>query len=212
MDKETILVFAAHPDDEIIGVGGTIAKYAQEGKDVIVTIFSDGSLSAPWMKQTVLIQDRKKEAKDIGKFMGCKDTIFAGLKDGSLQAHVHDVKMKEILKKIIIRYKPSKIFVHSHLDAHADHRAVNEMVLKAVKELDGKHSVYTFEVWNALPEQAPALYVDITSTFAKKIQAMKKFKSQKVFIYTLLIPVYVRAYVAGFHNKTRYAEKFYKIQ
>ncbi|MFA4887817.1 MAG: PIG-L family deacetylase, partial [Candidatus Nanoarchaeia archaeon] len=42
MDKETILVFAAHPDDEIIGVGGTIAKYAQEGKDVIVTIFSDG--------------------------------------------------------------------------------------------------------------------------------------------------------------------------
>ncbi len=210
---ENVLVFAAHPDDEIIGVGGTIAKYNQEGKNVIVTIFSDGSLSSPWLKQEILIQDRKKEAKEIGKFIGCKETIFLGLKDGSLKAAVNDIQIKDVLKKIISRYKPSKIFLHSNLDAHPDHRSVNEMVLKALNEVDKSHQIscYLFEVWNATPDRHPALYVDVTDTFHKKIQAMKKFKSQPHYVYPLMIPVYIKAFVAGLHHKTRYAEKFYKL-
>ena len=211
---ETVLVFAAHPDDEIIGVGGTIAKYSQEGKDVIVTIFSDGSKSNPWLKHEVLVADRKKDAKQIGAFMGCKDTIFLGLTDGKLQDYTNDHKIREVVKKIIIKFHPTKIFIHSKLDAHPDHRAVNEIAFKAIQELDKTQQipVYVFEVWNALPERQPVLYVDITHTFHKKIQAMKKFKSEKLSIYALLIPVYVRALLAGLHNKTKYAEKFYKIR
>lgn len=214
MNKETVLVFAAHPDDEIIGVGGTIAKYSQEGKDVIVIIFSDGSMSNPWLKHEVLVADRKKDAKEIGIFMGCKETIFLGLKDSKLQDYTNDHNVREVLKKIIIKYHPKKIFIHSQHDPHPDHRAVHEIGMKAIVDVDKNQQipVYVFEVWNALPERQPALYVDITETFQKKVQAMKKFKSEKLSIYTLLIPVYVRAILAGFHHKGKYAEKFYKVR
>jgi len=214
MEKETILCMAAHSDDLEIGMGATIAKYSQEGKEAIGVIFSNGAGSSPWIKQDLLIEDRKKEAKEIGAFMGCKETIFIGLKDGALKDTIENPKIKDILKKIITQFKPTKIFMHSKFDPHPDHRAVHAMVSQAIEEADRKKiiSVYVFEVWNALPETPPTLYVDITDTFSKKIKAMKKFKSQKVFIYALLIPVYARALIAGIHNKTRYAEKFYKLQ
>lgn len=213
-DRETIVVCCAHADDETIGMGGTIAKYAAEGKDVVTVIFSFGDKSSPWLKTDELIMDRKKEAKAIGEFLGSSETVFLGLSDGNLQEDIKDPKIKEVLKKIFMRFKPSKVFTHSEKDPHKDHQAVSEIVLKTLSEYDkeNKISTYIFEVWNVVNELHPAIYIDVSSTFHKKIEAMKKYKGQKVFIYTLLIPVYVRAILAGFNNHCRFAEKFYKVR
>ena len=105
-------------------------------------------------------------------------------------------------------------FIHSKNDAHKDHKAVNKVVFEVLEELDTdkKINVYVFEVWNVLNETKPRMYVEVSDTFGKKIEAMKKFKSQKVFIWTLMPPVIIRAIVCGFHAKCRYAERFYKIR
>ena len=67
-------------------------------------------------------------------------------------------------------------------------------------------------MWNILNENKPAIYVDISDTFELKKRLMKKFKSQKVFIYPLWIPVWYRARSYGKKCDCKYAEKFYKIQ
>lgn len=213
-NTETILVCCAHADDETIGMGATIAKYASEGKDVVIIIFSFGENSSPWLKGEAVILDRKKEAKAIGDFLGAKETVFMGLKDTKLNEEIKDPKIKDILKKVFLRFKPCRVFTHSAEDPHPDHKAINELVVKTIEEhdKDNKINVYAFEVWNVVNELHPAIYVDVSKTFSKKIEAMKKFKSQKVFIYTLLAPVYIRAIIAGRHNHCRFAEKFYKVR
>ena len=71
-EREIVLVFAAHSDDEVIGCGGTIVKYSKEGKEVITVIFSSGEKSSPWLKKDYIIKNRKEEAKKIGEFMGSR--------------------------------------------------------------------------------------------------------------------------------------------
>ncbi len=212
--KKTILVFGAHSDDLEIGMGATIAKYKQEGKEVIGIVFSSGEKSSPWLKKDYLTESRREEAKKIGEFMGCKNTVFFGLQDMALQEEIKKPKVKKAIRNIINHYKPKVIFTHSKLDPHPDHRAVNKAVFDVLDEVDSrkKISVYIFEVWNVLNETRPRMYVDVSETFGKKIEAMKKFKSQKVFIWTLMLPVIIRAFFCGLHAKCRFAERFYKIR
>lgn len=208
-----VLVFAAHSDDEVIGVGGTIAKYAKEGHKVITVIFTRGDKSSPWLKKDYVIKEREQEAKKIDKFLGSKELILLGLSDAKLKKETQRPDVKKRLKAIIRKYRPSQIFVHSHFDFHPDHVAVNKIVLEVLAKIDVKKtiSVFTYEINNVINETRPRMYVDISKTFSKKIKAMKMFKSQPHFIYPLLIPVYYKAIISGWHNKCKYAERFYKV-
>lgn len=209
-----MIVFGAHGDDLEVGMGATISKYAKEGKEVVGVIFSGGEKSSPWLKKDYLVESRKEEAKKIGDFIGCEYTVFFGLKDMELNTEVDKPKVKEAIKKIIKHFKPTAIFTHSKFDVHKDHKAVNRVVFDVLYELDPKKkiNVYVFEVWNVLNEDHPRMYVDVSSTFNRKIKAMKKFTSQRLYIYLLMIPIYIRAIISGFHAKCRYAERFYKIR
>ena len=211
---ETIVCFGAHSDDPEIGMGGTIAKYSKENKDVITVVFSSGEKSSPWLKKDFLTESRKEEAKKIGEFLGSKVTLFFGLKDMNLLKEIENPKVNRAVGNIIKHFKPTTVFTHSKFDAHPDHKAVNKVVFEVLDEIDKNKeiSVYVFEVWNVLNETRPRIYVDVSDTFGKKLEAMKRFKSQKVFIWTLMLPVIIRAVISGFHAKCRFAERFYKIR
>ena len=212
--KEVILAFGAHSDDLEIGMGAAIAKFAKDGKEIIGVIFSSGEKSSPWLKKKYLVESRREEAKNIGGFIGCKQTVFLGLKDMNLMEDIERPKVKLALKNIINHFKPEKIFVHSKYDPHKDHRAVNKAVFEALDIIDKnkKIGVFVFEVWNVLNETIPRIYVDVSDTFGIKIKAMKKFKSQKLYIYILMLPVIIRAVICGFHARCKYAERFYKVR
>ncbi len=222
MKQETILIFAAHSDDEAISMGGTIAKYAGEGKRIISVIFTSGESGSPWLKGDVIREERMKEAVKIDQFLGCEKTLFLGIRDKDLLGgikhkgiidYVNDKKLIEKITYLIKKYNPDKIFTHSKFDPHEDHRATNEIVFKALYSAnETKASVFVFEVWNILNETHPRMYVDISKTFSKKMQAMKMFKSQKISVYALFIQVVLRAIFSGFHAHCRYAERFYKIR
>src|SRR3989344_3560499 len=95
---ENILVFVAHNDDQIIGMGGTIANYIKEGKRIIVVLFSYGERSNPLIKPDVLKELRIKEALKVDKLLGIKKTIFLGLPDGKIKRHINDKGIHNIIK------------------------------------------------------------------------------------------------------------------
>jgi len=213
--KETILLICAHNDDQIIGAGGTIAKYAQQGKTVKTVIFSFGEKSHPHLKPEVITKMRVKESQESDRIIGGKGITYLGLKEGAFPTEIEKKGIMNVMKKIIEKEKPSKIFTHTINDAHPDHRAVHRFVKHLAKRINFKGSIYTFEVWSAVrisKRNLPKLVVDVTETFDKKIKAIQAHASQKMTIISLLWNVYLRAIISGWSNNCKYAEVFYKLQ
>jgi N-acetylglucosamine malate deacetylase 1 len=217
-EQENILVFGAHTDDESIAMGGTIAKYSNEGKNVIVIVFTSGQSSNPLLKAEIIKEIRIKEAKKIKGILGIKEFIFLGHPDGYLQKHINDKELINKIRTLIDLYKPIKIFTHAKADPHKDHQAVNTIIMKATKiSVLKKYDVYTFDVWNPLnifnKRNVEKLVVDISDTFDTKLKAITSFKSQKIQgAYSLLPSVIFKAKAEGLHNECKYAEKFFKVR
>ncbi len=210
---KSILVICSHPDDEVFGVGGTIAKYSEEGYKVHVVIFSYGERSHPWIKDSITKEIRIKESKAAGEIIGCDETIFFGLKEGKFGEEVEEKNISSMIKKIILKRKPEKIFTHSSDDPLPDHQEVFKAVMSSVEKISKKYEVYCFEVWNPVnlkKRNLPRLYVPIS--LEKKLSALKCFHSQTLSMISLLWTVYVRAIKAGLQSGSRFAEVFYKVR
>ncbi len=213
--KETVMIICAHPDDEVLGAGGTIAKYHSEGKKVVAVIFSYGESSHWWLQKKYTIEMRVKECKDAGNILGTDDTIFLGLKDFDLKNEIEDEKNIDLLQKVVMRYFPEKIFTHSPDDIiYSDHKAVWDAVEKVLNRMHYRGDVYTFNIWgqDVRVSKNPKLFVDISDTFNLKKKALKCFKSQHMYIFQLIMGSYWRAFRLGRMNKTKYAEVFTKIR
>jgi LmbE family N-acetylglucosaminyl deacetylase len=213
--RETIMVICAHPDDEILGVGGTIAKYSQEGKRIISVIFSYGEKSHWWMQKKYTIETRVNESKEAGKVVGTYKTIFLGLKDFELKEEVKRKRNLALLEKVILKYRPSKIFTHSPDDMiYADHKAVWDSVEKVTKRTGYRGSIYVFNIWahDIRISKSPKLFVDISGTFWIKWKALKMFRSQHIYIVQLYPGLLWNAFRNGLINRCRFAEVFTKIK
>lgn len=199
-------------DDEAIGMGGTIAKYVKQKKKVIKVVFSHGEKSIPHHDEGVVKRARRRETKDASAFIGIKETIYLGLADTKLK---REVKKKNIDKKvydIIKKYKPEKIFIPSALDIHPDHQAVHKKVLAVLDNRLVNYRVYAFEVWNIMDEDYPRYYEDISDYIRQKMDYIKKFKSQWMYMFTLYLPAYFRARSYGRKVKVKFAERFYRLR
>lgn len=217
MKQENILVFVAHSDDEAIGAGGTIAKYAREGKDVYLIVFSFGEGSNPILVKREIATTRVKEARRVGSVLGVKQTVFLGATDGKIIENIKNKRFLDKIRHFLRKHKPTKIFTHSYADPHHDHRAVHKIVTKVLREEEFKDiPVFVFDVWNPLNlffnRNVPKMLVDITDTFEAKIKALSLFRSQKPSVYLLMPAVLVKARGHGIANECRYAERFYRIR
>lgn len=222
---KNILVVCAHSDDQILGPGGAMAKYASEGYNIYTLIFTYGEVSHPHYQFKHIAKTRVLESKEADSIVGGKGVFFFGVKDGKILESFNEKKKMPLLKRIIRNYSPEKIFTHSLDDPLPDHRAVRSLLLEAYDSLaktEGyKAEVYSFDVWNLWnikKRNDPKLVVDIGDTFHKKIKALHAFKSQiNFFSHTILVNllylgVYIRAFVNGLKYKMRAAEVFYKIR
>jgi LmbE family N-acetylglucosaminyl deacetylase len=192
-----------------------MVKYKQEGKRVKTVVFSYGESSHPHLKADYVRKERAKEAYASDKILGSDGIIFLGLKEGKFLSIKQQLEARKKLKEILKKEKPGKIFTHSLDDPHPDHRAVRNVVLDLVKVLKYKGEVYSFNVWNPLnfrKRDSPKLFIDVSDSFGKKIEAFWAHRSQTGAIISLLWNVYFQAIVNGWKNKCRYAEVFYKIQ
>jgi LmbE family N-acetylglucosaminyl deacetylase len=179
-----ILVVAAHPDDEILGCGGTIAKLSGSN-DVYILILGEGLTSRSGYDREKLAE-LKEEVIKANNELGVKEVMSANLPDNKFDSlALLDVvkKIEEIIEKI----KPEIVFTHSIHDLNVDHRMTHKAVVTACRPVQNScvKKLYAFEVlssseWNStqLPVFVPNVYVDISKYLDKKIEAMKTYKSE----------------------------------
>lgn len=221
--NKSVIVFCAHPDDEVIGPGGTLLKYAKQGIKTIVVIISGGEKSNALYKKNKLVKLREKESKNAAKILKVNKLINLNLRDMQLIKDLESKKTKTEITKIIKKYQPEKIFTHAIDDMlYQDHKAVHDTIFDIVTNLNKNHkknkkehkySLYTFNVWtlNVRKRDSPKLIVDISEEFKFKLKALKKFKSQKLALIQLYPFIYIRAILAGWKHDTKYVEEFYKV-
>ncbi len=210
----TILTLCAHNDDNIIGVGGTIAKHVDEGGKAYSYIFCYGDMSHPHLKREVILKTRVKESHKAGKILG-DEIYYLGFTDGKILEDAEKRNIKQKLKDIINLKKPTKIFTHSLDDPHPDHKAVLKLVTEVCDEINYKGEVFSFDIWNPInirKRDSPKLVVDITSTFKKKLDSFKVHKSQKMVFFLFIWQLWIKAIMTGWQHHYRYAESFYKIR
>lgn len=212
---KSILVFGAHPDDEIIGVGGTIAKLSRMGKDVYVVTFTAGETgyARPEEKDSIA-SIRLKEAQACDKILGIKERIVLGR---PTQGVVNDRETYQECVRLIRKYKPDVIFTHWNKDKHRDHRAVAEVTEEAwwkaqenvladmgtpwrVKEL------YFYEINELFT--FPSLLIDISDTLEFKLKAMETQSSQMDVLPNIMRYIEALAQIRGYLRGTKYAEAF----
>ncbi len=223
--KGNILVFCAHSDDQVLGAGGAMARYARNGYDVYTFIFSYGEGSHPHVQLKHIATTRVKESQEADSIIGGKGVFFFGAKDGNIKGDFEKRKRMKNLKDVLMKYKPVKVFTHSVDDMLPDHRGVRQLVLKAYDDLNKKEGfkcdVYTFDVWNlwnVRKREKPVLVVDITGYFKYKVKALHSFKSQiSFFSHTFLVNFlyvgsYIKAVFNGLKHGYRFAEVFYKVR
>jgi LmbE family N-acetylglucosaminyl deacetylase len=211
----TIIVFAPHPDDEVLGVGGTLARYAEAGERTVVVVFSTGRSSHPLHKERVIVQTRKEETMAAHKELGVSETVFLDLEDTRLREEIIEKETILHMHDLIKKERPKKLFIPAIDDLHPDHRAVTRAVLQLYSQYSLTMPVYTYINWNPVPifkRAQPRLVVDITGTNRKKLSAIKAYRSQWVSMYQLVPVVLIKTFFAGLRHGTRWAEVFPQVR
>jgi LmbE family N-acetylglucosaminyl deacetylase len=182
--SKKIVVVAPHPDDEVLGVGGTIAKLAAAGADVFVAIVTKGY---PPAFDEALIAKGRQEALEAHKLLGVRRTIFLDLPAAALDTLQH-AALNRALLHLVSELHPEAVFLPFVGDIHLDHQLVFQSGMVACRP--GSHStvsaVYAYETlsetnWNApyvTPGFVPNVFVDISEFLEMKIAAMQAYASQ----------------------------------
>ena len=180
-----VLVIAPHPDDEVLGVGGTIARLAHEGHDVFVTIVTHGD---PSMFGPVFIEQGRQEALKAQRLLGVRETIFLEGFPAALLDTVPHSRLNEALRKVLHDLKPEILFIPFNGDVHLDHRLIFESALVAARPNSAQQvqTIYAYETlsetnWNAAPLTPgflPNTYFDISAFLEVKLEAMNIYQTQ----------------------------------
>lgn len=178
-----VLVVAAHADDEVLGCGGTMARWAKEGRTVHVLILADG-VSSRTESGAGQVTARTVAAAEAGAILGAVYVETLNLADNRLD-HLDLLDIVQIIEKRIDKLKPTTVLTHHAGDVNVDHRVVHQAVLAACRPQPG-HSVREllyFEVpssteWSAPSTFAPTLFVDIMQTIDQKRSALLAYNDE----------------------------------
>ncbi len=179
-----VLVFAPHPDDEIIGAGGTIAKRAKDGDEVYVCVVTKGV--SPVFNPEFIEQGRR-ECREADAKLGVKETIFLDFPAVMLET-VPRYEFNGKIAEVVQRIKPEEVFIPHRGDMQIDHQMVVDAAMVAVRPRGKNYPkrVYAYETlsetgWNipnTVNEFIPTVYEDISEFLRTKIEAMSIFESQ----------------------------------
>lgn len=175
-----VLVFAPHNDDEVLGVGGTIAKYTRKGYEVYICEITVG-------KNKERANRIKEEALKAHRILGVKETYFLDFPVVELN-NVSTIELNKAINDIVQKIKPNIAYIPHKGDMHVDHTIVSESAMVALRPHYNPQlkSIYAYETlseteWNIPTVDnafIPNVWSDITETIDKKIEAMRCYKSQ----------------------------------
>lgn len=205
---EKVLVLAPHPDDEVIGLGGTIARYLDGGNPVTVAYMTDGAGAG----RSDLAAVRRGEAEAVGREFSFRQ-VFLDYPDTELTNNAATVaRLRDVLSDV----QPDVIYVPSFFEHHFDHFTTSQVLcdaLSALSELDA--AVAGYEVWEILP--FPNRVHDVTASYPAKIRMMSHYATPqhvtdfvKLFRYRNAVQ-YVLHVDSRRRQEEGYAEAFFRF-
>jgi LmbE family N-acetylglucosaminyl deacetylase len=186
-----VLIIAAHPDDEVLGCGGTIAKHVENGDEVHVVILAEGVTSRDLRRERESrageLSQLAQAAQEAGRILGVQSVELHDFPDNRMDS-VDLLDVVKVVETAIDRYKPDMVYTHHAGDVNIDHRIVHQAVVAACRPLPGQcvKTLLFFEVpssseWQT-PSSAPAFFpnyfVDISDCLNKKLQALEAYRSE----------------------------------
>ena len=169
-----ILVIAPHPDDEVLGMGGTIKKLSRKNK-IILCIVSEGATAQ--YKDKKMIKVRRDSCKKTAKILGISQTIFLDYPDMRLNLSHLDINKK--LEEIIEKYRPEIVYTAPKNDLNLDHQMVFNSTLVACRPKSGVKQILCYEIQgNTKVPFVPNVFENIEKEFPYKIKGFKMYKSE----------------------------------
>ena len=179
-----LLFIAPHPDDEVLGCGGTIKRYSLLGYDIYVLVITRGT---PKYYTDEKIENVRSEAKKAHKLLGVKETIFLNFLAPELDI-TSQAEISRAISEVVKKYSIREIYIPHRGDIHSDHRVVFNACLVAARPM-GAYTIKAIYAYETLSETEwappfgddayiPTHFVNITEQMASKLEAMKCFNSQ----------------------------------
>ena len=191
-----ILCISAHPDDNEFVIGGSVARWTREGRDVAFCLVTTGGagVNEHTPSSEGLIPIREKEQRAAARILGVTELMLLGYVDGTL---VPTLGMRRDLTRVIRRWRPDVVlcsdptvrwYGNEYLN-HPDHRAVADVALDAVFPSSETSAIFPELLAEGLPPHKvkqvlisgslePDVFVDISRTLAVKCRALKAHRSQ----------------------------------
>lgn len=185
--SRSILVLAPHPDDEILGVGGTIARHIAEGDRVRVAVLTDASVGAPELFSASQVEAVRAEALAAHALLGVEKTYFERFAAPRLDAEP-SYPIAIAISRLIRDCAAEVLYIPFRGDLHNDHRVIFTAALVAARPVPGQ-TVRTILAYETLSETEwaapfgddtfiPTVFTDISATLEQKLAALACFQSQ----------------------------------
>jgi len=181
-----VLVVAAHPDDEVLGVGATAARRAAAGDTVHLALLGEGITSRPGTDRTAVgaLQD---DARAVAGMLGAKSVAFGALPDNRFDT----VALLDIVQRVegwVRELDPEVVYTHHPGDLNVDHRLTFQAVLTATRPVPGcrVREVYAFEIASSTEWAfgrlaapfSPTVFEDVASTIDLKVACLERYRGE----------------------------------
>jgi LmbE family N-acetylglucosaminyl deacetylase len=188
-EMQSVLVVAAHPDDEVLGCGGAMARLATECVEVNVAFLADGvaSREAESSEMQIQLAERRRGAREAARILGVKNVSFGAFADNQMDT----VALLEIIRTVeglIDRLSPDTVITHHCGDLNIDHRRTCEAVFTACRPQSGHPvkrllccEVPSSTEWQPPPAGTafnPNWFVDISGFLDRKLAALEAYSHE----------------------------------
>jgi LmbE family N-acetylglucosaminyl deacetylase len=182
-----IAAIVAHPDDEVLGCGGALARHAAHGDEVSIVILADGETSREGGSSAASVAKREMAAHAAASILGAKQVLLHGLSDNRLDAQPR-LELVKIVEKHIQEIAPDVVYTHHVGDVNVDHRYVHEAAVTACRPQPGNpvKTLLFFETPSSTEWQPPFSgqsflpnwFVDISDVLECKMRALRAYDDE----------------------------------
>lgn len=183
--NKRVLVVVAHPDDEVLGCGGTVARLVRKGFRACTLILGSGITSRNGTKDIEKEKvDLHKHANKANRIIGASKVIIRDFPDNKFDS-VPMLDIVKVIEQTIETIRPAIVFTHFEKDLNVDHQITYRAILTATRPLNRNmvKEIYSFEVlssteWNYPLSFLPDVFFDIENTIRLKLRAMREYKGE----------------------------------